>query len=530
MEPHWPSLSAAKTHRDSWTERFLVERTEDLCRFVESVRGFGRCTAISRCRSGHNVILRLRWQASDASDWAIRIPIPENSVFMREKLRNEVAMLNYLDTHTTVPIPRVYKVGTAADNPTGLGPFIITNWIKGRSLVKVLRERNLLAPDGFVLVPEGERIMKRVYGQIAGFLLQLWTKEFEKIGAVGVYEGVGARAGALGGYEVRYPPLTLYMNELVRRYGLKKTALPQQTYSRSHEYFKALLGMQWSHVVLQKNSVRNSTDAREKFTVRGAMALVASSFISRDVDNEAPFRLFSDDFSLSNVLVDENFEITGITDWGFTYAAPSQFAYSCPWWLTALPPDTIIQRFGMSRFREVYTRQFAIFVDQLKLREIESGMQGPGSLSSKMVNSFLNRGAWFVLACRMGAILDDVYWSILDNFCWGRVVSRDERVMWLAAVAADRDYYIRDREVFVERKIRDLIEYCRLMGIPCTERYAPPPSVVRLPRVMMDKMTQTPSMVASEGGDNINTNDDYDGDDDIEEEDSDDDDDDDDDV
>ncbi|KLJ10042.1 hypothetical protein EMPG_14537 [Blastomyces silverae] len=515
MEPHWPTLSAAKTHGDTWTERFLVERTEDLCRFVESVRGFGRCTAISRCRSGHNVILRLRWQASDASDWAIRIPIPDNSVFMKEKIRNEIVILNYLDTHTTVPVPKVYKGGTAADNPTGLGPFIITNWIKGRSLVKVLRERNLLAPNGFDLAPEGERIMKRVYGQIAGFLLQLWTKEFEKIGAVGVYEGAGARAGVVGGYEVRYPPLTLYMNELVRRYGLKKTALPQQTYSRSHEYFKALFGMQWSHVVLQKNSVRNSTDAREKFTVRGAIALVASSFISKGADNEAPFRLFSDEFSLSNVLVDENFEITGITDWGFTYAAPSQFASSCPWWLTALPPDTIIQRFGMGRFREVYTRQFAIFADQLKVREVECGMQGPGSLSSKMMDSFLNRGAWFVLACRMGHLLDDVYWNMLDNFCWGRGLSRDERVMRLATVAADRDFYIRDREVFVERKIRDLIEYCRLMGIPCTERYTPPSSFVRLPtKVMVDKMTQTPSAVASEENDNTSTHDDDDEDDD----------------
>ncbi|OJD21839.1 hypothetical protein ACJ73_06819 [Blastomyces percursus] len=300
----------------------------------------------------------------------------ELGVFLREKLRNEITILNYLDPHTTVPVPKVYKEGTVADNPTGLGPFVIMNWIKGRSLVKVLRERNLLAPDGFDLVPEGERIMKRVYGQIAGFLLQLWTKEFEKIGAVGIYEGAGAGAG--------------------RR-------------------------------------------------------------------QRSPFKLLSDDFSLSNVLVDENFEITGFTDYGFTYAASSQFASSYPC--------------------EVYTRQFVIFVDQLKkLREIESGMQGPGSLSSKMVNSFLGRGARFVLACHMGAILDDV---------------------------------------FVERNIRDLNEYSRLMGIPWAERYTPP-SVVRLPEVMVDKMTQTPSLVASEDNEDINTHDDYDGDDDdSEEEDSD---------
>ncbi|PGH28348.1 hypothetical protein GX50_08917, partial [[Emmonsia] crescens] len=501
MEPHWPTLSAARTDGASWIDKFIVDRTEDICRFVESIRGYGRCTAISRCRSGCNAILRLRWENTDARDWAIRIPIPENSVFMEEKIRNEIVMLTYLDTYTTIPIPKIYRAGTAEDNPTGLGPFIVTNWIKGRNLVKVLKERNLLAPNGFDITPEGEEILRHVYGQIAGFLLQLWTHDFDKIGAIGIDEEIE-------GYEVIYPPLTLYMNELVRRYGIRKTALPRQTYSHSHEYFNSLFGLQWAHVVLQKNSVKNSTDAREKFSVRAIMVHLARTFVNQRGD-ESPFKLFCDDFSLSNILVDENFQITGITDWGFTYAAPPQFASSCPWWLMVWSPDKIIQKVGVSQFRDAYSRQFSIFINQLKLRELERGMQDPDTLSSKMVASFVDHGGWFILACRMGAIVDDIYWKLLDNACWGRGFSRDTRMLFFSTKASDRVLFIRDREVFVEGKIRDLIEYCQLMGIPCTERYKPE-SLVKPHIVMVDKMTQTSLEGVNEGNENTNTIDDGD--------------------
>lgn len=72
------------------------------------------------------------------------------------------------------------------------------------------------------------------------------------------------------------------------------------------------------------------------------MKAIAFNFMSSSDDN-GPFKLFSDDFSPHNVLVDEStLQVTAAIDWEFCYAAPAQFASSIPWWLLLQKPDDII--------------------------------------------------------------------------------------------------------------------------------------------------------------------------------------------
>lgn len=50
--------------------------------------------------------------------------------FPDEKVLNEVATMRYVAANTTIPVPRIHDYGTAAENPTGLGPFIIMDYIE----------------------------------------------------------------------------------------------------------------------------------------------------------------------------------------------------------------------------------------------------------------------------------------------------------------------------------------------------------------------------------------------------------------
>ena len=50
--------------------------------------------------------------------------------FLDEKALNEVATMRYVAADTTIPVPRVYHYGTAAENPTGLGVFITMDYIE----------------------------------------------------------------------------------------------------------------------------------------------------------------------------------------------------------------------------------------------------------------------------------------------------------------------------------------------------------------------------------------------------------------
>lgn len=47
------------------------------------------------------------------------VPFPD------EKVRYEAAVMRYIAANTTIPVPHVYHHATAAENPIGIGPFII---------------------------------------------------------------------------------------------------------------------------------------------------------------------------------------------------------------------------------------------------------------------------------------------------------------------------------------------------------------------------------------------------------------------
>ncbi|KIH86432.1 hypothetical protein SPBR_08685 [Sporothrix brasiliensis 5110] len=63
---------------------------------------------------------------------------------------SRVATIRLVKAHTTIPVPHVYHYGMAADNPLGLGPIIIMDYIDhhqnlSRVLMDPARTRNYAA-------------------------------------------------------------------------------------------------------------------------------------------------------------------------------------------------------------------------------------------------------------------------------------------------------------------------------------------------------------------------------------------------
>jgi len=120
---------------------------------------------------------------SDGTHWLVRLPIVGNvsKESADEKVTMEVEVLNLIRENTTIPVPHVTAWGRAADNPLGLGPFMIMDFIDGVSLSTLFR------------VEEKERCLKEdigdgdiefIYRQFAGILLQLFKLEFGRIGSL----------------------------------------------------------------------------------------------------------------------------------------------------------------------------------------------------------------------------------------------------------------------------------------------------------------------------------------------------------
>ncbi|KAK2813169.1 hypothetical protein FQN50_000847 [Emmonsiellopsis sp. PD_5] len=439
----------------------------EICMLVDRCRGTGRSTIVEIHQGAHNQVYRMRWD-DGIGDWAIRFPVPGKSHFTDEKVINEVRLLKLLKTRTSIPVPHVYEYCLEEANPTTLGAYIIMNWMGGRKLADVLDDKGL--SDYRPLDSHGKAMLKRIYVQVAKLYLDLWALDFDAIGSPRLKQNTQE-------IEVVSRPLTLYMNQLLRLYGIDRRGLPKQsrTYASSTDFIFKMIELLHLQMIAQPNSIRDAPDAREKYTVRTMMDTIARGFIRLSGDNYGPFKLFGDDLTPSNILVDpENLTITGVIDWQFTYSAPSSFAGSPPWWLIPNPTD-VLEVVGADGFLYAYVRRANLFIEAVEQSEHERGtnLREHRRLSVKMRKSLENMSCWFNSACRMGAKADIVYWKLLDPFCWGSFANTHQERMRRFLKVPLRRHMIDEREEFIVEKLDELHDYHRAIRSTANIRYEP---------------------------------------------------------
>lgn len=65
----------------------------------------------------------------EGSSALIRFPKPGKVMLPEEKVQNEVAIMRYVQEHTSIPVPFIFHWGTKKESPCGLGPFIIMEYV-----------------------------------------------------------------------------------------------------------------------------------------------------------------------------------------------------------------------------------------------------------------------------------------------------------------------------------------------------------------------------------------------------------------
>lgn len=135
------------------------------------------------CNGSYNAGVKVIF--SDGSIWLVRFPRVGkiHDGYSDEKVAMEVAAIKLIRDQTTIPVPKIEAWGIAAQNPLGLGPFIIMEFIQdGVSLTKLLKD----VDSGTRLLKEdlSDDEMETIYRQFANFLLQLFKLDFEHIGSL----------------------------------------------------------------------------------------------------------------------------------------------------------------------------------------------------------------------------------------------------------------------------------------------------------------------------------------------------------
>ncbi|KAI3321625.1 phosphotransferase family protein [Xylariaceae sp. AK1471] len=383
-------------------------------------------------RGGYNIFYRLEYK--DGSSAAMRIPSKGIVRFPEEKVRYEVATMRCIAAKTTIPVPKIYHFGTAAENPTGLGPFIIMDYIEHeRTMSEALKDPALEPDESHVLDPNiSEQKLEFLYRQMANIVLQLSTVTFPRIGSLVEDKD--------GHFSVSGRPLIQNMNSLLEFTGMNPMLLPSQTYSTSDEWYSALADMHLAQLTFQHNdAVDDEDDARDKYVARQLFRQLASSGrltseveLQEDRNNPSIFPLYSSDLRPSNVLIDKDLRVVGVIDWEFAYAAPAQFSFDPPWWLLLKLPECWPG--GYTPWMEAYEPRLETFLrvledEEKKMRassELGSGLESLSlstdrnvALSQQMRKSW-ERKTWMInYAARNSWELDFIFWRFLDARYFG---------------------------------------------------------------------------------------------------------------
>ncbi|KAL3603001.1 hypothetical protein FPOAC2_07318 [Fusarium poae] len=238
--------------------------------------------------------------------------------------------MRYVAANTTIPIPKIYHWGTAEENPLGLGPFMIIDYIEHETtLSHVLNDTSLDPTDSHSLDPNiSDEKLEFLYRQMASIVLQLSTLSFPKIGSlVESDEGHISVAGR---------PLMQNMNSILDLTASPANLLPSPThvYNTSQDWYHAMANMHFIQLTFQQNnSVEDEDDAHDKYVARQLFRQLASERYldcKSSQDQDTVFRLFSEDLRPSNVLIDKDLKVVGVIDWEFAYAAPAEFSSDPP--------------------------------------------------------------------------------------------------------------------------------------------------------------------------------------------------------
>ncbi|GIK00114.1 hypothetical protein Aspvir_004132 [Aspergillus viridinutans] len=414
-----------------WIQNLVKHSPEELAGKLASRHCPGTPATASRLSNGaFNICYRVTFK--EGLRVVVRFAALGRVIARREKVEDEVAVMEYVAKHTEIPVPKVLGSGNCV-----VGPYIVMDFIDGNPLSEHLRDPSQETATLNPSIPMS--VLKRAYFGMAEVLLELSKPEFPFIGAI--------RQDELGNWVVQKRPLTFNMNRLAQFSNIPFHVFERRRFNNAAEYFEELASHHLHHFEFQRNdAVTDEADCRKKYIARCLFRK-----LSREISKEhcnGPFRIFCDDLCPDNVLIGPNLVVTGVVDWEFAYAAPVEYTYAAPWWLLLERPEDWEP--DLNQFLVRFMPRFRTFLDALK--DCETGKIKRGTLSESqrlsatMERSFETGLFWICLASRHSSMFDEIYWNYIDQTFFGSFTTLEDRLHLLSAEERNRiDIVVREK-------------------------------------------------------------------------------------
>ncbi|KAL2366033.1 hypothetical protein RJZ56_001037 [Blastomyces dermatitidis] len=283
-------------------------------------------------------------ESMEGEKWMVRIPLLPRLAFPKEKMRSEIATMKYIAEKTTIPIPHLHGYSiNSDDNILGL-PFMLMEYIEGKTLA------------GVVLQDLEKRTREHFYTQLADIYIQLYHQQFDQIGALTLDEHDEDWVFA------NNRPLTVDVNDQeVSGFDFCSHFLPpQQTFTSAIDYIYLIFRLIYNDYCRCPDSIVGEEDARHyRYSIWAGQGIVME-WVKQEY-NHGPFILMHGDLRPSNIVIDDNFNITSILDWEWSHTLPVQLFAVPPYWLTNLQVAQIAEPL----FSFPYTVAALDFIDSM---------------------------------------------------------------------------------------------------------------------------------------------------------------------
>ncbi|UNI23400.1 hypothetical protein JDV02_009222 [Purpureocillium takamizusanense] len=132
--------------------------------------------------------------------------------------------------------------------------------------------------------------------------------------------------------------------------GAPRTMVRDETYSCTDAFVSDMLTFHDHRFLSQPNAIYSENDGRGQMAVTALLRVLSHRHVRRDLRN-GPFVLQLTDLHASNLLVDDEWNVTGLIDIVCTCALPLEML-EAPYWLTGCAIDDV-EGDEMGRFDEV---------------------------------------------------------------------------------------------------------------------------------------------------------------------------------
>ncbi|TFK34556.1 kinase-like domain-containing protein [Crucibulum laeve] len=223
--------------------------------------------------------------------------------FLYLRLADEVAVLNYLTDHTTIPVPHVLCFDLSSENQIG-SPYILQSHVPGKRLHSI-----------YPTLPFEKK--KAVIREVAQLLKQFNDITFSTIGML--------VAGNPECTEVKIDQAWDYAEDIFPREDDPRP--PAQSNST-----RSFLEERWSFHLEEEE--RCGPSSRSEISYITAFRKLTEGLQLPNIDTPARIVLFHTDFAPRNIFVDEETgDITGVLDWDRAESAVVEAAWTMPAWL-----------------------------------------------------------------------------------------------------------------------------------------------------------------------------------------------------